>query len=78
MKERLQNVFRNVFENDQLVISSITSARDISMWDSMTHLLLISSIEKEFGITFSFNEVMEFNNVGDMMKIIKLKLETGN
>lgn len=78
MQERLQNVFRKVFENESLMISTITSATDIRMWDSMTHLQLIAAVEEEFKIKFTFNEVMEFETVGDMMKIVKLKLETRN
>lgn len=78
MQERLQNVFRKVFENESLMISTITSAKDIRMWDSMTHLQLIAAVEEEFKIKFTFNEVMEFETVGDMMKIVKLKLETRN
>ena len=65
---------RFVFENDTIVIQESTSSKDIKMWDSLMHLELISEIESEFKIEFSFNEVMSFNNVGDMLKVIEKKL----
>lgn len=72
--ERLQKVFRLVFLNETLQIAASTSAKDIKMWDSLTHLELIAAVEQEFGIQFSFNEVMQFNNVGDMVQLIEKKL----
>ncbi len=72
--ERLQQVFRRVFRNNHLVISSNTSTKDIKMWDSLTHLELIASVETEFNIKFSFDEVMSFNTIVDMMRAIEKKI----
>lgn len=74
MLDKIQNVFRSVFENEKLVIKESTSANDIKMWDSLIHLELISAVESEFKVEFTFDEVMSFNNVGDMKKAIKNKL----
>jgi len=73
MIERLQKVFREVFEDQRLIVTPETAAKDIKMWDSLTHLELIAAVEAEFTIKFSFNEVMGFNNVGDMMRVIEKK-----
>lgn len=73
MLEQLQNVFRVVFQNDTLIIQGSTSAKDIKMWDSLMHLELIAAVESEFKVEFSFNEVMSFKDVGDMMKAIENK-----
>jgi acyl carrier protein len=73
MLEQLQKVFRKVFEDEQLVISLNTSEKDIKMWDSLTHLELIASIETAFNIRFSYSEVMEFNTVGDIINSIEKK-----
>lgn len=75
MLEQLQNVFRVVFQNDTLIIQSSTSAKDIKMWDSLMHLELIAAVESEFKVEFSFNEVMSFKDVGDMMNAIEKKLK---
>ncbi len=71
--ERLQNVFRLVFQDTNLIIHSSTTANDIKMWDSLTHVELIAAVESEFNIVFSFNEVMQFNTVGDMLNVIETK-----
>lgn len=71
--EKLQKVFRKVFQNNELVISAGTSAKDIKMWDSLTHLELIAAVEEEFNIKFTFNEVMQFDNAGDMLNAIEKK-----
>ena len=73
MLERLQKIFRKVFIDEKLIIDENTSAKDIRMWDSLTHLELISAVEEEFKLKFTFNEVMNFENVGEMMSVIKIK-----
>ncbi len=71
MLERLQQIFREVFGDNTLTILPSTSAKDIKMWDSLTHLELIAAIEDEFKIKFSFDQVMKFGNVGDIIKTIE-------
>ena len=71
LTEQLQKVFRKVFMDEKLTIGPGTTAKDIKMWDSLTHLELIAAVEEEFGIKFTFSEVMQFNNVGDMMDVIR-------
>ena len=75
MLDKIQNIFRIVFQNQLLIISESTSATDIAMWDSLTHIELIASIEDEFKIKFTFHEVMLFNTVGDMLPVISQKLK---
>ena len=58
--ERLNEVFRNVFDDD-----------DIEDWDSLEHINLISAVEDEFGIRFKMGEVSSMKNVGEMVDIIK-------
>ena len=53
--------------DEKLSIHPGTTAKDIKMWDSLTHLELIAAVEAEFGLKFTFSEVMEFNTVGDML-----------
>lgn len=71
--ERLQNVFRKVFQNEKLVISGSTSAKEIKMWDSLTHLELIAAVEEEFNMKLSFNEVMQLDTVKDLLDVIEKK-----
>ena len=74
-KERLEQVFRNVFEDDEIEISNETTAEDIDAWDSLTHVQLIVAVEKEFSLKFSTVEVMKLKNVGDFIALIEKKLK---
>ena len=67
---RLNKVFRDVFDDDSIVITADTTADDIEDWDSIEHITLIGAVEDEFGMKFKMGEVSGMNNVGEMMKII--------
>ncbi|MBT5399651.1 acyl carrier protein [bacterium] len=72
---RVQDVFIDVFDREDLIINELMNSDEIQEWDSLNHLVLINSIENEFDIKFSFEEVASFNNVGGLieriMQIIK-------
>ncbi len=67
---RLTAVFRDVFDDDSIVINDNTTANDIDDWDSIEHINLIGAVEEEFGIRFKMREVSGMKNVGEMMNII--------
>ena len=73
MIEQLLSIFRNVFDDDDLVISSSTTAQDIDGWDSLAHISLIVAIEKSFNLRFSTAEISDFENVGQMAELILRK-----
>jgi acyl carrier protein len=75
--DRLVPVFRNVFDDDSLVIGPSTSAADIPDWDSQSHIILILQVEQEFGIRFRTSELDVLRNVGDFVKLIATKNENG-
>ena len=68
--KRLNEVFRDVFDDDDIVVTPKTTADDIEDWDSIEHITLIGAVEDEFGMKFKMGEVSCMNNVGDMLKII--------
>jgi len=72
--ERVQKVFREVFENEQLTVDRQTQAKDVEGWDSLTHITLIMTLEETFKIKFTTREVMGFQNVGEMMDCLRGKL----
>ena len=55
--ERLNNVFRDVFDDDTIVVKEETTSKDIEDWDSLEHINLIVAVEQEFGMKFNMNEV---------------------
>ena len=70
INERLNDVFQNVFDADDIVVDRDTTADDIDDWDSLEHIRLIAAVEREFGIKFTMKEVSAMKNVGEMMDII--------
>ena len=75
MIEQLLPLFRSVFDDDDLVILSSTTAQDIHGWDSLAHIRLIVAIEKSFGLHFSAAEIYDLQNVGQMVDLILSKKE---
>lgn len=71
---RLQNIFQDVFDDDDILIRAETTAEDIVDWDSLAHVSLIVAIEREFSIRFSPAEVNDLPNVGALMSVIQGKL----
>jgi len=67
----LNQVFCKVFRRKELVISPVSNAGSIDGWDSLTHMELITEIEKHFQLNFSFNEIMAFRNAGDIVACIE-------
>lgn len=71
---KIQDVFRDVFDNEEITVSESTSANDIEEWDSLTNIQLIVSIEHEFGIKFDSEEMTSWANVGEMAANIESKI----
>ncbi|WP_120995499.1 acyl carrier protein [Stutzerimonas urumqiensis] len=73
--ERLTEVFRDVFDEDELTLSPDTTADDIDGWDSQTHVILIVAAEQRFGVKFRTAELESLHNVGHFAQLIGAKLE---
>lgn len=70
----VQDIFRDVFDDDSLIITDTTNSDDIEDWDSLEHISLIVSMEKEFNMSFDIKEVNKLANVGGMIDLIMSKL----
>jgi len=66
----LTPIFREVLEDDGLVLTAELTAKDVDRWDSFTHTELITAIEKHYGISFGLKEILRFKNVGDMCRAV--------
>ncbi len=73
--EKLTDVFRDVFDDETLIIHDATNAEDIEDWDSLSHITLVSTVEDEFGIRFDMKAVTGLKNVGEMADLIEKLLE---
>mgnify|MGYP006165009165 FL=1 len=71
----VQNIFRDIFDIEDLIINNQTNADEIEDWDSLNHILLVSSIEKEFKIKFALGELVEIKDVGSMINMMIEKIK---
>ncbi len=68
--EALNEIFRDVFDDEDITVCDTTTAEDIEDWDSLEHINLTVAIEKRFNIKFTMEEVTTMKNVGAMVDII--------
>lgn len=68
--ERLNRVFREVFDDDDIVLNDSTTADDIEDWDSFEHVNLVVAVENEFSFKIPMGKVITMKNVGEMVDII--------
>ena len=68
--KKLERIFRDIFDEEDLGISNETTAEDIEDWDSLAHILLVLAIEKDFNVKFALGELQTLQNVGDMVDLI--------
>jgi acyl carrier protein len=73
----LQDVFRQVFDDEDIELTESTTADDIDGWDSMMHINLIIAIEKRFGVKFAAAEIAsmkaEGQNLGGLLQLLEKK-----
>ena len=69
--ERLNEVFQDVFGDDDITVNDDTTAKDIDGWDSLRHITLLAAIEDEFDIEFSMGQTVKMKNVGEMVDYIE-------
>ena len=71
---RMNDVFREVFDNPTIEIFDEMTASDVVGWDSFSHINLITSLEIEFDIEFTQQEAFGFKTVGELIEAIDTKL----
>lgn len=70
IRARLNEIFCDVFDDENIEIDEYTTADDIDGWDSLEHITLISAVEKAFKMRFTMKEVSGMKNVGEMIDIL--------
>ena len=74
METDLTQIFQKVFKNNSLKISRELSGKNVSGWDSLKHIQLMTEIEKHFKIRFTTQEILDLKNVGELIDILEKKV----
>ena len=68
--DAVQNIFRDNFDDDSLVLTRETTADDIEDWESLEQINLLTAIEKKFNIKFKLSDVRGLKDVGDLLDLV--------
>ena len=72
--EKLNVIFREVFNDANIAVRDDMTAEDVETWDSLTNMLMISSVEKTFGIKIKLREINKLETVGNLIDLIGSKV----
>ena len=72
--EKLNGIFQEVFDDDNIEVCDSTTSADIEEWDSLEHINLVVAVEQEFGFKFDMGQVVSMKDVGEMVDIILAEL----
>ena len=70
----ITEIMRDVFDVDDLEVSTATSADDVEEWDSLSHIRLIVAVERKFGFKFKNSEIESLKNVGELVNLVETKV----
>lgn len=70
---KLTPIFREVFNDNSIEIRDDMTADDVERWDSLSHMMMITTVEKEFGIKFKLRDLNKMKQVGDLISLIESK-----
>jgi acyl carrier protein len=73
----LTEVFRDVFDDEGIVVERELTASQVAGWDSLTHIRLMLSVERKFRVKFTVTEIGELKNVGELIDLIEKKSPRG-
>lgn len=72
--DALTDIFRDIFDDDSVVITPASSAKDFDAWDSLSNVNIMVATEMHFGVRFKTSEVEGLSNVGELVSLIRKQL----
>ena len=74
IRAKVQEILRDILDDDSVNISDATVAEDVVDWDSTNHIRLIVAIEEALHVRFETDEITRPESVGDLVDLISAKL----
>lgn len=73
--EKMVEICKDVFEDDNLTLTEATTAADVDGWDSLSYLSLVNGLEEMFGVAFSLDEVIGGSSLGELLDALIKHIE---
>jgi acyl carrier protein len=73
MIEQLATIFERVFSVPAGQFSLDLNPESVAKWDSLGHMTLVGELEKQFGLQFDIDEVMEMVNAQRILELVQTK-----
>lgn len=74
LMEKMEEIFRDVFEDDAIELTEKMNSADIEGWDSLAQISILAAVQDEFHVKFNIDEIVALKNVGDLVNAIERKL----
>ncbi len=71
---KVKEAFVSVLEHSNFQLTDETTADDVDGWESVTHMMIITEVERVFDIKFKLMDLMNMNNVGDLLNTIESEI----
>ena len=71
--DKLRSIIVTILKHENFEMKNELSAADVAGWDSLTHMVIITEIEKSFGVKFKLKELNKLNNLGSLIELIQSK-----
>ena len=72
----IEDILVNVLKHHDFTLTDELSAKDVEGWDSLTHMIIITEIEKKFDLKFKLKELNKLSNLKNLIDLINVKLQT--
>jgi acyl carrier protein len=69
--DKLTTLFRDVLDDESVTLTPSTTAKDVHGWDSLAHVQLMLSVERQFKIKLSASKIGKLKSVGDLVNLIE-------
>ena len=74
ISDKIKKILCSVLGHDDFEMRDDLSAKDVDGWDSLSHMLIITEIEKKFEIRFKLKELNKLNNIGNLLSLVSSKI----
>jgi len=71
---QIQEILEKVLKHNRFEIHDELTATMVEGWDSLTHMVIITEIEKSFAVQFKLKEINKLKNMGNLIELIQSKL----